>query len=180
MACVTANSRLSYAFSRDSALPLSHLWARITPRTGTPTNSIWLCAGLSFVLTLPAVVSQSAFFAVTSVAVIGLYIACAAPILLRRPNPDSRAGVWNLGRWSGLIGCITVAWVAFVVMLFLLSQYYPGTPGDPTFDYAPVAVSVVVPFALASWSAGGRKHFMRDDSEGLTEAERGHHQDVLG
>ena len=43
MASVTANSRMTYAFSRDGALPGSRLWAQVNPRTGTPTNSIWLC-----------------------------------------------------------------------------------------------------------------------------------------
>ncbi|MCW2811955.1 MAG: amino acid permease, partial [Friedmanniella sp.] len=47
MASVTANSRMSYAFSRDHALPGSRLWAQVNPRTGTPTNSIWLCVTLS-------------------------------------------------------------------------------------------------------------------------------------
>ncbi len=166
MASVTANSRMSYAFSRDNALPGSRLWARINPRTGTPTNSIWLCAGLSFLLTVPAIWNQTAFFAVTSVAVIGLYIAYATPILLRRLNPDFRQGRWGLGRWSAPIGWIAVGWVAFIVVLFLLPQYAPGTFGDPTFNFAPVTVGLVGLFALGSWFLGGRKHFMRDVPEG--------------
>jgi amino acid transporter len=166
MASVTANSRMSYAFSRDNALPGSRLWARINPRTGTPTNSIWLCAALSFILTLPAIWNTTAFFAVTSVAVIGLYIAYATPILLRRLNPGFRQGRWSLGRWSAPIGWIAIVWVGFIVILFLLPQYSPGTLGDPTFNFAPVTVVVVALFALGSWFAGGRKHFMRDVPEG--------------
>ena len=166
MASVTANSRMSYAFSRDNALPGSRLWARINPRTGTPTNSIWLCAALSFVLTVPAIWNTTAFFAVTSVAVIGLYIAYATPILLRRLNPGFRQGRWSLGRWSAPIGWIAIVWVGFIVILFLLPQYSPGTFGDPTFNFAPVTVVVVALFALGSWIAGGRKHFMRDVPEG--------------
>src|SRR4051812_36197946 len=45
MASVTANSRMIFAFSRDGALPLSHVWHRINPRTRTPTAAIWLAAG---------------------------------------------------------------------------------------------------------------------------------------
>jgi amino acid transporter len=166
MASVTANSRMSYAFSRDNALPGSRLWARINPRTGTPTNSIWLCAALSFILTVPAIWNTTAFFAVTSVAVIGLYIAYATPILLRRLNPGFRQGRWSLGRWSAPIGWIAIIWVSFIVILVLLPQYSPGTFGDPTFNFAPVTVVIVALFALGSWFAGGRKHFMRDVPEG--------------
>src|SRR4051795_1271885 len=75
MASVTANSRMSYAFSRDGALPGSRLWAKVNPRTGTPTNSIWLCVCCSLVPASPALKSLIAYGAVTSIAVIGLYIA---------------------------------------------------------------------------------------------------------
>ncbi len=164
MASVTANSRMSYAFSRDRALPGSRLWARVNPRTGTPTNSIWLCFALSLALTVPAAFSQTAFFAVTSVAVIGLYIAYATPILLRRlKGSEFTVGPWQLGRWSAPIGWIAVVWVAVVVVLFLLPQYAPGTIGDATFNYAPIAVGVVGLWAVVSWFAGGRKNFMAGD-----------------
>lgn len=164
MASVTANSRMSFAFSRDRALPGSRIWAKVNPRTGTPTNSIWLCFALSLVLTIPALFSQTAFFAVTSVAVIGLYIAYATPILLRRlAGHEFKVGPWNLGRFSAPIGWIAVVWVALVVVLFMLPQYAPGTPGDSTFNYAPVAVGVVAVIAVVLWFAGGRSRFMSGD-----------------
>ncbi len=75
---------MAFAFSRDNALPGSPLWAKVNPRTGTPTNSIWLCVACSIVLALPALWSLTAYFAVTSIAVIGLYIAYVTPVLLRR------------------------------------------------------------------------------------------------
>lgn len=162
MACVTSNSRMSYAFSRDGALPGSRLWAKVNPRTGTPTNSIWLCVACSVALTLPAWKSTTAFFAVVSIAVIGLYIAYTTPIFLRRRNPDFVPGRWHLGKWSPLIGWIAVVWVIFIVIMFMLPQYYPGTIGDATFNYAPVAVVVVVVFATLMWIFGGRSHFMRE------------------
>ena len=92
MASVTANSRMSYRLRRDGALPGSRLWAKVNPRTGTPTNSIWLCVTCSLVLALPALKSLVAYFAVTSIAVIGLYIAYVVPVFLRRRNPDFRTG----------------------------------------------------------------------------------------
>ena len=164
MASVTANSRMSYAFSRDGALPGSRLWAKVNPRTGTPTNSIWLCVTCSLVLAAPALKSLVAYFAVTSIAVIGLYIAYVVPVFLRRRNPAFRTGDWHLGRWSAAIGWIAVGWVIFIVILFMLPAYAPGT-GD-TFNYAPVAVLAVLLLATGSWFLRGRHHFMRDVPEG--------------
>jgi amino acid permease (GABA permease) len=166
MASVTANSRMSFAFSRDNALPGSRLWSKVNPRTGTPTNSIWLCVTCSLILALPALKSLIAYFAVTSIAVIGLYIAYVVPVFLRRRNPEFRTGPWHLGRWSAIIGWIAVVWVMFIVVLFMLPQYAPGSWGDDTFNYAPVAVGVVLVFATITWFAGGRTHFMIDVPSG--------------
>jgi amino acid permease (GABA permease) len=164
MACVTSSSRMSFAFARDNALPGSRLWAQVNARTGTPTNSIWLVTVLSIILAAPALVSTTAYLAVTSIAVIGLYIAYVTPVFLRRMNPDFRPGRWNLGGFSAPIGWVAIIWVAFIVVLFMLPPAYPVTVN--TFNYAPIAVGVVVLVAFASWFAGGRKHFMRDVPEG--------------
>ena len=100
MASVTANSRMAYAFSRDGALPGSRLWKKVNPRTGTPTNSIWLCVTLSTLLVLPSLWNTTAYLAATSIAVIGLYIAYVGPVLLRRLQPGLPArarGTWASG-----------------------------------------------------------------------------------
>lgn len=167
MASVTANSRMSFAFSRDNALPGSRIWAKVNTRTGTPTNSVWLCVGASIILTLPALFNNTAYLAVTSIAVIGLYIAYATPILLRRLNKNFEPGPWNLGKWSGPIGWIAVVWVIFICILFVLPPVSPITAD--TFNYAPVAVVAVAILATVLWFAKGRKHFMtNEESEHLT------------
>ena len=149
---------MSYAFSRDNALPGSRIWAKVNPRTGTPTNSIWLCVVLSVVLASPALFSATAYLAVTSIAVIGLYIAYVVPVLLRRLNPEFQPGPWNLGRFSAVIGWVAVVWVAFICVLFVLPPASPVTIS--TFNYAPVAVVVVLAFALVSWQVSGKRNFM--------------------
>lgn len=164
MACVTSSSRMSFAFSRDNALPGSRLWSQVNHRTGTPTNSIWLVTGLSIILASPALVSTTAYLAVTSIAVIGLYIAYVTPVLLRRLNPDFEPGRWSLGAFSAPIGWIAVIWVVFIVILFMLPPAYPVDIN--TFNYAPIAVGIVIIFAFATWHLGGKVHFMRDVPEG--------------
>ena len=158
MASVTANSRMSFAFSRDHALPGSRIWSKVNPRTGTPTNSIWFCVTLSIILALPALISSTAYLAVTSIAVIGLYIAYVVPVFLRRLTPDFVPGPWNLGRWSPLIGWLAVGWVVVICILFVLPPAYPITIS--TFNYAPIAVLVVLIIATVSWQVGGKRTFM--------------------
>ena len=98
MSSVTANSRMIYAFSRDGAVPGSSFWHRINKRTRTPTNSIWLAAVGAFILGLPYLYSPVAYFAITSIAVIGLYVAYIAPVFLRlRAGNKFEPGPWTPG-----------------------------------------------------------------------------------
>lgn len=168
MSSVTANSRMIYAFARDGAIPGSSFWHRINPRTRTPTNSIWLAAGGAFVLGLPYLFNSVAYFAVTSIAVIGLYIAYIAPVFLRLRAGDSfRPGPWNLGRWSRPIGIVATLWVVFIAILFMLPQVVPVRPD--TFNYAPVAVGVVILFAGGWWILSARNWFKGPKVQGTPE-----------
>ena len=158
MASVTANSRMIYAFSRDGALPASSFWHRINPRTRTPTNSIWFAAVFAFILGLPYLWSVVAYGAVTSIAVIGLYIAYVIPTLLRRLAGNRFVpGPWSLGKWSPIIGWIGVAWVAIITVIFVLPEISPVT--RDSFNYAPVAVGVVLLYSGGYWLISARKWF---------------------
>ncbi|MFG1988732.1 amino acid permease [Actinoplanes sp. NPDC048988] len=157
MASVTANSRMSYAFARDGALPGSRLWKKVNPRTGTPTNSIWLCVTCSTLLVLPSLWNTTAYLAATSIAVIGLYIAYVVPVFLRRVNPDFERGPWHLGKWSPLVGWLAIIWVVIICVLFVLPTSSPIKAS--TFNYTIVAVIVVLGLATIWWFASARKWF---------------------
>jgi amino acid transporter len=165
MSSVTANSRMIYAFSRDGALPGSKWWHTINRRTRTPTNGIWLAVVCSWLLVAPAYWRGSivAYFAVTSIAVIGLYIAYVIPTFLRLRAGDSfRPGRWNLGRWSRPVGTIAVVWVVFICIILMMPQFSPGGAGLKTIDalnYAPIAVAIVIGFASIYWLLSARKWF---------------------
>ncbi|MGW5054016.1 amino acid permease [Actinokineospora sp. NPDC004072] len=168
MASVTANSRMIYAFSRDGALPASAFWHRINKRTRTPTNAVWLAAGGAFALGLPYLWNETAYAAVTSIAVIGLYIAYVLPTLLRLRRGDRfEPGPWTLGRWSRPVGIAAVGWVGFITVLFMLPQVSPVTA--ETFNYTPVAVLVVLGFAGVWWLVSARRWFTGPKVEGTPE-----------
>jgi len=168
MSSVTANSRMIYAFSRDGALPGSNLWHRVNKRTRTPTNAIWLAAAGALILGLPYLWNTAAYAAVTSIATIGLYIAYVTPTFLRlRQGERFQRGPWHLGRRSYVIGWTAVVWVVFIAILFMLPQF--GPIGWKTFNYAPVAVAVVIGFAGIYWLASARKWFTGPRVQGTEE-----------
>ncbi|MER7916880.1 MULTISPECIES: amino acid permease [unclassified Streptomyces] len=159
MASVTANSRMIYAFSRDGALPFSRLWHTVSPRTRTPVAAVWLAALAALVLGLPYLINSTAYAAVTSIAVIGLYLAYVVPTFLRvRKGAAFQRGPWHLGRWSGVVGVVSVLWVLAITVLFMLPQVSPVT--WETFNYAPIAVLVVLGFAATWWLVSARHWFL--------------------
>ncbi|HEY2080979.1 MAG TPA: amino acid permease [Streptosporangiaceae bacterium] len=168
MSSVTANSRMIYAFSRDGAVPGSNLWHRVNKRTRTPTNAIWLAAGFALVLGLPYLWNPTAYAAVTSIAVIGLYIAYVLPTFLRlRQGESFQRGPWHLGRWSYVVGIIAVTWVVIITVLFMLPTVSPITVGN--FNYTVVAVAVVLGLAGIYWLVSARNWFTGPKVQGSAE-----------
>jgi amino acid permease (GABA permease) len=168
MSSVTANSRMIYAFSRDGAIPGHRFWHKVNKRTRTPTNSIWLAAGLAFILFLPDLYNTNAYAAVISIAVIGLYVAYGIPILLRLRAGDSfQRGPWHLGRWSKPIGIIAVTWITIITILFVLPTVFPPTLAN--LNYTIVAVGVVGLGTALWWVVSAHKWFKGPIVQGSEE-----------
>ena len=104
----------------------------------------------------------------TSIAVIGLYVAYLIPVFLRRINGNAfKPGPWKLGKWGPVFGWIAIVWVVFICIILLLPQYSPVTATD--FNYAPVAVAVVLGFAGIWYGASARKWFKGPKVQGTAE-----------
>jgi len=58
IACVTTNSRMGYAFSRDGAMPFSRVWYRLNSQE-VPINVVWLSVTVAFIMSLT--VGQAVF-----------------------------------------------------------------------------------------------------------------------
>ncbi len=166
MSSITTNSRMIYAFSRDGAVPGSHLWHKLDSGR-TPRNAIILSATCAFILAIPSVVSDVAYIAVTSIAVIGLYISYVIPILLRLFVRDFKRGPWHLGAWSKVIGIISVLWVVFISILFMLPNASPITA--QTFNYTPVVVLGALIILVVWWMVSVRHWFTGPHNQGSAE-----------
>jgi amino acid transporter len=158
LANMTSNSRQIFAFSRDGAIPGWKLWRSVSRRTNTPVKSVWFSAAGAFLLGVPSLWNGVAFQAIVSVNVIGLFGSYGVPIFLRlRRGDDFVPGPWNLGRWSRPVATVAVVWIALSSVLFLLPQKSPIT--TQSFNYAPVALAVVLAIATAWWFLTARRTY---------------------
>jgi amino acid transporter len=186
LACLTSASRMCYAFSRDRAVPGHRIWTRLNHHR-VPAFSVLFMAAWAVIITLPALEGDKnnftyAFTAVTSITVIGLYIAYVIPVYLRWRKGDSwQAGPWSLGRKYKWINPIAVIWVALCVIMFSLPPLHSAVPGNDDFDwkffnYAPVTVIVVLGAVGIWWLVSARHKFTGpvrniqfDDAVGVVE-----------
>jgi amino acid transporter len=145
-ASVTSASRMMFAFSRDRAVPGWQLWRKVSRRR-VPVNAVAAIAVLAWALMIPTLANGAIGYLVgTSIAVIGLYIAFALPIILRiKEGARFEAGAWTLGGHYKWISPLAVVWIALICVLFLLPVSPKGVPGAEDFDwnvvnYAPLTV----------------------------------------
>jgi amino acid transporter len=167
MACVTSASRMTFAFSRDGAVPGHKLWRRLNSHR-TPSWAVVFVAVCAFIITIPAFKGNHAglpvaFLAVTSISVIGLYIAYTIPVFLRWRMGDAfEPGPWTLGRKYKWVNLIAIVWVALCVIIFCLPFTPAAVPWNSAFswsafNYAPL-VTVIVMLAVTIWYYASARH----------------------
>jgi amino acid transporter len=168
-ACLTSASRMTFAFSRDGAIPGSKWLSKVNTVTKIPANAVIFVATIGIIITLPALKSVGgvpvAFLAVVSVAVIGLYLAFAVPIFLRWRMGDAfEPGSWTNGKkykWMNLVAVIEIA----VISIYFILPFTPaGVPGNKDFawssvNYAPVLTFGTLIILAIWWNVSAKKWF---------------------
>jgi amino acid transporter len=182
VSCMTSASRMTYAFSRDGAIPGSKRWSALTA-SRVPANAVTLVAVCAAILTLPALIKVDvngtpvplAFYAVTSIAVIGLYLAFAIPIWLRFTHGDKfDVGSWNNGSKYKWMNPIAVAEIIIVSVYLMLPSTPAANPFRSEFEwkfvnYAPI-VTVGALILLAIWWTTSAKHWFTGPKHTIDEA----------
>jgi len=175
-ACMTSCSRMLFAFSRDGAVPGAKRWAKLN-KSQVPGNAVIISAIVAVLITLPALVEvnigtadapiivPTAFYAVVSVAVIGLYLAFAIPIYLRwRKGSAFKQGPWNLGNKWKWMAPVAVIEIIIISVYFSLPTTPMGWPGNADFswkfvNYAPILTIGALILLWIGWHLSAKKWF---------------------
>jgi amino acid transporter len=159
MAGLTSASRTWYAFSRDRAIPGWRLFRRLNHHR-VPTYAVLAVVFFSLLISIPALWSNKAglpfaFFALTGICTVGLYIAYVIPVYLRlRQGDNFPAGPWTLGRHYRWINIGALLFVVLVVITLDLPFSHVAVPWNSDFDwtafnYTPLVI--VVGLLVAIW-----------------------------
>ena len=153
LATVTSMSRMFFAFARDDGMPFSSSFRFIHPTLRTPTKSIVITSILAVLLTA----YSAAYFVVTSISTITLYVAYNIPIFLNVRNKMMKKGTfttkenapWSLKAWGPLLNVIAVVYTIFICIVLLL-------PPNELVLWTLVGFAVIL---VVYWFAWARKNF---------------------
>jgi amino acid transporter len=176
IACLTSASRMTFAFSRDGAIPGSKVLSKVSAAR-VPANAVVFVAVIGAIITLPAlkevnvgtaedpIILPIAFYAVVSIAVIGLYLAFAIPIFLRwKMGSAFQPGSWTNGAKYKWMNPVAVAEIVIISIYFILPTTPAGAPWRDEFEwkfvnYAPLLTGGVLIALTIWWFASARRWF---------------------
>lgn len=150
-ASLTSCSRMMYAFSRDGAVPGGNIWKKVNKHR-VPLNAVLVSSLIGVIITLPALWKTSsgaptAFYAVVSIAVIGLYLAFLIPIYLRWKMADKfTPGQWTLGSKYKWMNVVAVIEIAIISVYFILPFTPTGIPWHKDFNWTAVNYAPILTF----------------------------------
>ena len=165
---LTSASRTWYAFSRDRGMPGWALFRRVTAKR-VPLYAVIAVSVASLIITIPAYFGTKtgvpwAYFAITSICTVGLYLAYIIPVFLRLRHGDKfQPGPWTLG---GSYKWINIGAIAFVVLVVYALDGPITATGAPwnsgftwtSFNYSPLVLLVGI-IAGIWWWLGAKNRY---------------------
>jgi amino acid transporter len=124
-----------------------------------PFNAVIAVTVAAAIISIPAMFGKNnipfAFFALTGICTVGLYLAYIIPVYLRLRRGDAfDPGPWNLGRRYKLVNVLAIIFVIVVVYSLNLPYTPAGLPWNDDFDaslvnYTPLAI--ILPLIFGLW-----------------------------
>lgn len=140
---LTSTSRTAWAFARDDGLPASGFLSAVNPTVKVPVRMILVVSLLQMLLGLIYLGSSTAFNAVLSMAILGMYASYFSPIVFmliygRRSSAQVvrglGGGMFNLGsRWGPVINVIALLWLILAMVFSTFPTVEPVTPDNMNY-----------------------------------------------
>ncbi|THH32399.1 hypothetical protein EUX98_g1788 [Antrodiella citrinella] len=169
---LTAGARLTWAFSRDGALPLSRYLSRLNPITKTPLYAALYTASISLAvgfLVFAGPVATSALFSST---LVGQYISLTIVFLARFFGGEPWvSGPFSLGKFCKPIGFTSILFM-ILVMVILIFPSNPN-PSASTMNYTVLVIGGWIGMCLCYYylPVYGGVHWFRGPVANITPAD---------
>lgn len=158
---LTSTSRTFWAFARDEAMPFSKYFAHVHSGLKVPVRMIVLVSVLQGLLGFIYLGNTTAFNAILSMAIIGMYISYILPIIYmlvygRKKLARSEYGPFRLGRVAGtVINIMAILWLVLAIVFSTFPNYEPVT--SQNMNYSTVVLAGWVVFGVVYYFWVGRR-----------------------
>ncbi|KAK6223612.1 amino acid permease [Colletotrichum tabaci] len=163
VAGITSTSRTLWAFARDRATPYDRHLSRVDARQQIPVHAVVLVTALQMLLGFIYLGNTTAFNAILSMAIIGMYSSYIAPIAYmmaygRRTLKPSDYGPFRLGPVLGpVLNAVSLVWMVVVIVFSTFPSAMPVTP--QTMNYSVVVMAGWLLFGVVYYVSFGRHKF---------------------
>jgi amino acid transporter len=165
---LTSASRTWYAFSRDRGMPGWWLFRRLTAKR-VPLYAVLAVSVAALIITIPAYFGTKtgvpwAYFAITAICTVGLYLAYILPVYLRlRAGSSFQTGVWSLGKNYKWVNIGAIAFVVLVVYALDGPTSAVGAPWNhgftwTAFNYSPLVLLVGLIVGIWWWTGAKNRY----------------------
>lgn len=155
---ITSTSRTFWAFARDKAVPFDKYFSHVNHSSQVPVRSVVIVTVLQMLLGFIYLGNTTAFNAILSMAVLGLYASYLVPIIYfmvyGRPTFAAHEfGAFRMPKTLGLVlNILSCAWLILAMIFSTFPTFMPVTPQNMNY-------SIVV---MSGWVfLGGVYYFVR-------------------
>lgn len=165
---LTSTSRTTWAFARDDGLPASEFLSAVNPTVKVPVRMILVISFLQMLLGLIYLGSSTAFNAVLSMAILGMYASYFSPIffmLIYGGRSSAQvvrgvgAGMFHLGsRCGAVINVIALLWLILAMVFSTFPTVEPVTPENMNYCVV-VTMGWMLIGGVYYYLLGGKRRF---------------------
>jgi choline transport protein len=159
-----STSRTAWAFARDGGMPFSEYFAHIDTKHQVPVRMCILLTALQALLGLIYVGNTTAFNAILSMAILGMYTSYVLPIAYmvvygRSPSPHRtvRFGPFRLGKWGVVVNIVALLWGTLAMLFSMFPSFQPVSLGN--MNYSSVVMGGWVLVGVAYYFGFQRKTY---------------------
>ncbi|UPK95745.1 hypothetical protein LCI18_006680 [Fusarium solani-melongenae] len=163
VAGVTSTSRTLWAFARDKSTPFDRHLSKVNKSLQIPVHAVVLVTVLQMLLGFIYLGNTTAFNAILSMAIIGMYSSYALPIIQMmwargRIIGSNDYGPFKLGRIFGPVAnVISLIWITVVIIFSVFPTSMPVIP--QSMNYSIVVMTGWVLFGIVYYIFYGRYKF---------------------
>lgn len=163
VAGTTSTSRTLWAFARDKATPFDRYFSYVNRKSQIPVRAVIAITILQMLLGFIYLGNTTAFNAILSMAVLGLYTSYLIPIIYfmiyGRPNLAAHEyGAFRIAKGLGLpINLLACAWLVLAIVFSTFPTFMPVTP--QAMNYSVVVMVGWVVIGSLYYLARGRHKF---------------------